>query len=349
MEPSKIPLSTFKEYLREQFKTQDVEIFNIETHKKGKIILSVLISGKKLYVHTITGTFRHQCNVIKKLQGITPKVILYDPSKKYFPHEIMLTEHAGECSLSETIINGEKIDFVSIGKTIGILHRVHPISGLEKKKIDKDKVIPNNYVARYLKPIKNDFPSLLHDVLKNLKHTPVCKKNMVVCHNDLSSDNIMMNNGCPSIIDFDEVGYNVKEFDLASLLISLEHPALIHKMQSGLSDYTKKGSMSIFGKNKVLRLCVELFGYELTDFYRDSLKKISDNVLSGYRDDLSPDLYAYCDRIIRLNNLVFNLFRSFYFPFHFDKSLLIGDLLQCSSASLLSKRATSELVSYIEI
>ena len=253
---AQIDLSAVKYYFFTKFKTKNIKICDIKSYRTKKLLLTILIENKK-YCVTIRKDNRlcSEYAVMNLIPSFAPNIIFFDRTRKRIPYDIMLTKYIKKDS-PHNYLSYDTINFHAIGEAIQKLHNLQqPIPGLHIE--NKFKKTHNN-VTKKANILKNKFPSLYHDILEHLKNIPIPQNPLVLSHNDLGWYNIIIENNNPIIIDFESLGYNIKEYDLAQVLfasspfpIKLLNKNII-KATSYLLDCLKKNPSQLILRNKKL-------------------------------------------------------------------------------------------------
>ncbi|MGL4343149.1 MAG: phosphotransferase [Metamycoplasmataceae bacterium] len=129
-------------------------------------------------------------------------IIYYDNSGNFIKNWIV-----GK-SLNKNNLSEEFWYFIF--QQINILQSITTL-GIEVKKIS---YIPN--ISKVDESLKNAF-KLYQDIVSNIN-----EEQLVLSHNDLSSGNIIFNNGIATVIDFEWASFNHPYWDVANLIKDLE-------------------------------------------------------------------------------------------------------------------------------
>lgn len=305
-----------------------------------KKYIAIIRKDQKLHIENI---------IAKQLKRLTPNTIFYGPTRKHIPYEIMLTDYAGRNSLFSDILSDNHIDFFAIGDSIRKLHQLKPIARLTS--YNSLKQTPDFFCSK-IKNLKNRFPCLTRDFLHHLPPPVSIETPMVISHNNLRYQNILLNEGTLTIIDFQNVGYNIKEFDLDTLSSNIEkYNPLTQKSRRFLIEHLRTNPMSVVRhKQKILNQCSDITGYSFSRFQNPEYQREAlQHIIEGYGTQISKDLLLYCDRILRLGCLIIYLWDSLYTSP--EKSVgeiqLIDAFMLCSTIPL-SRDSIYEIASYIK-
>jgi thiamine kinase-like enzyme len=152
-------------------------------------------------------------NICAELE-LSPKVLYFFQSKN-----IIITEFIDSKHLS----NGDFGIFENINKLINIIKSIHQIDSFHQE-FNMFSLLKN-----YMSVIKNKNIKITKSVYQNLKSIneigaklEIFREELVPCHNDLVSENILIKNEKLYIIDFDYSGNNDPCFEIGNLCVEMD-------------------------------------------------------------------------------------------------------------------------------
>ncbi|MEW5895214.1 MAG: phosphotransferase [Candidatus Omnitrophota bacterium] len=342
----KIDKKIIKNYLQQRLRTEDIQIGDIISDIEGrgsheKMVIIVFISGKKYCMKIRRENMRYTQAAMRAMGGSVPKVLFFDRSKKHFPYEVMVMEYIDAPTLRQSILDNKKIDFFSLGRCLRKFHKTR-IQGLPFSSY-------NLKVIESLKKLSAQFPHLCREIMRTIQSSPSEQNAKVVSHNDLSTLNILNNNGF-IFLDLDGIAYNSKEFDLAYLLHRIKRN-FIRAQQPKIPDdylinYAKANPADLINqRQKILK--------EFTGLSRkpgpESIKSFEsarEQLLEGYGHPVSKNLLCYYNRLLQLARLQRSLSDIIDHPHGKEEKMdLIKVLIK--NDVVLSRNTTQELINYI--
>ncbi|WP_372652590.1 aminoglycoside phosphotransferase family protein [Halobacteriovorax sp.] len=170
--------------------------------------------------------FLNVYNIFSTSNVRVPKIYDHNIKKGYF-----LQEDLGNKTLLShvSLLQSEDEIFATYKKIIDILVNIHKIpANIEYSwgslKFDVDKfMFEMNFTKKYFIEsfldieLTTEESCLYDDMFKQLVEELSCEE-MVLCHRDFHSRNIMMKDGEPVVIDFQDARQGVSQYDLVSML-----------------------------------------------------------------------------------------------------------------------------------
>ncbi len=162
-----------------------------------------------------------------EMQGVrVPKIHDHNIKKGYF-----LQEDLGNITLLShvSLIQDEYEIYETYKKIIDILIKIHSIPANKdyswgRLKFDHEKLMfemnftKEHFLRSFLKVELTNEEEELYERQFGQIITELSKEEMVLCHRDFHSRNIMMKNGEPVVIDFQDARQGIVQYDLVSML-----------------------------------------------------------------------------------------------------------------------------------
>ena len=170
--------------------------------------------------------FLNVYNAFENFGVRVPKVYDYNIKKGYF-----LQEDLGNTTLLShiSLLQNEDEIFEIYKKIIDILMQIHTIPADEKYswgslKFDHEKLMyemnftKQYFINSFLRATLTEKEERIFDEQFTRMIGELVKEDMVLCHRDFHSRNIMMKHGEPVVIDFQDARQGIAQYDLVSML-----------------------------------------------------------------------------------------------------------------------------------